>query len=61
MAPSKRSEMSRPGPLRYRRSQRRHDGPAGIAVAETQSSLGPGARIRFFRQSRQTKRVTFRE
>lgn len=59
--PGKRLKMSGPGPLRYRRSRRRRNGPTGIPIAEAQTSLGTGARIRFFHQSRRTKRVTFCE
>lgn len=53
--------MSRPGPLRYRRSWKRRSGPTGISLTEAQPSVAADARMRFFRQSCQTKRVTFCE
>jgi hypothetical protein len=53
--------MSRPGPLRYRRSRRRRSGPTGISLTEAEPSLAADARLRFFRQSCRTKRVTFCE
>ncbi|XP_069683292.1 eukaryotic translation initiation factor 4E transporter-like isoform X2 [Periplaneta americana] len=52
--------MNRPGPLRYRYNRRRRNVATGNPIAEAQSSLVPGARIRWFRrQARRTKRVTF--
>lgn len=53
--------MSRPGPLRNRRSRRRRSGPMGIPMAEEQPSLAASARLKLFRQSQRTKRVTFCE
>jgi hypothetical protein len=53
--------MSRPGPIRYRRSRRRRSGPTGISLTEAQPSLATDTRMRLFRRSCRTKRVTFCE
>jgi len=58
---SKQVKMSRPGPLRHRRSRRRHSGPLGIPMGEAQPSLASRSRFKLFRQPQQTKRVTFCE